>query len=70
MMDTFPAVNSIWINNKTQKPYQVLYLGRHTETGEPLVVYQGIRDNAPLNPSDVWCRPLEMWRSKFTERLE
>ncbi len=63
----FPAVGSVWRNIKHQTLYKVLYAGSHTETGEPLVVYQGIGDNTPADPDDVWCRPLAMWRDKFEE---
>lgn len=61
-----PVIGSLWRNNKKQTLYKVLYAGTHTETGELLVVYQGIGDNAPAAPDDVWCRPLEMWHNKFT----
>lgn len=67
MSEAYPAIGSIWLNNKKQALYKVLYAGTHTETGEALVVYQGIGDNEPANPDDVWCRPLKMWREKFTE---
>ncbi len=62
----FPAIGSLWINNKTQRQYKVLYAGAHTETGEALVVYQGVGENAPADPGDAWCRPVEMWDEKFT----
>ncbi|GAB6182234.1 DUF1653 domain-containing protein [Desulfotomaculum defluvii] len=40
--------------------YEVLYLAKHSETEEPMVVYRCERDNS------LWVRPLEM----FTEKVE
>ncbi len=41
--------------------YLVLYIARHSETLEELVVYQDIS-----LPEKVWCRPLQM----FLEEVE
>ena len=41
--------------------YYVLGVGKHTETGEELVVYRGVNGGSPF-----WCRPL----SKFIEKLD
>jgi len=41
--------------------YQVLSVGRHTETDEYVVVYRSVDD-----PSAIWVRPLEM----FTDTIE
>lgn len=35
--------------------YEVLYVARHTETDEDLVVYQSLRDHR------IWVRPLAMF---------
>lgn len=43
------------------KLYQVLAICRHTETEEPLVIYQSLYGNY-----DLWARPLSM----FTEMVE
>ena len=40
------------------KQYRVLAVGRHTETGEELVLYQGLVDGK------LWIRPLEMFMSE------
>lgn len=36
--------------------YEVLYVARHTETGEEFVVYQSLSDHG------VWIRPVAMFR--------
>lgn len=58
-----PEIGSIWRNMKTGNLYRVLHHGLHSETVEPLIIYQRID-----NEFDVWCRPLEgegAWHSKF-----
>ena len=37
----------------------VLYIARHTETGEKLVIYRNLH-----NTSEVWARPVEMFAEK------
>lgn len=36
--------------------YQVLHVGKHSETGEEMVVYQKLTD-----PEEIWIRPLDMF---------
>ena len=36
--------------------YRLLYLARHSETLEPMVVYQAL-----YGDKGVWVRPLSMW---------
>jgi hypothetical protein len=36
--------------------YKVLGVGMHTETEEPLVLYQSLYGNF-----DLWARPVSMW---------
>ena len=36
--------------------YKVLSIVRHSETGEPMVLYQALYDNGSL-----WVRPADMW---------
>ncbi len=36
--------------------YTVLYIGRHTETEEEMVVYCAV-----LSPEKIWIRPLSMF---------
>jgi len=36
--------------------YRVLYIARHSETTEPMVVYQAL-----YGEGGIWVRPAEMW---------
>ena len=36
--------------------YEVLFIGRHSETTEPMVVYR-----AMYGEGEIWCRPANMW---------
>ena len=36
--------------------YEVLYIARHSETTEPMVVYKAL-----YGDGDVWVRPASMW---------
>lgn len=40
--------------------YKALYVGRHSETLEEMVIYQGQYKDKP-----VWTRPLKMFMSKI-----
>lgn len=43
------------------KEYRLLYLARHSETMEPMVVYQAL-----YGEQGIWVRPAAMW----TEQVE
>ncbi|MBA3723941.1 MAG: DUF1653 domain-containing protein [Candidatus Levybacteria bacterium] len=45
-------------HTKTGNYYQVISIGKHSETKEDLVIYECLYDN-PL--SKVWVRPLKMF---------
>lgn len=55
--------------------YIVIALGKHTETGEALVVYQASDVSSDLATQSVWVRPQAMFESsieiagKVTERF-
>lgn len=39
--------------------YRIIDFGKHTETGETMVIYQAIKE-----PDKVWVRPADMFFSK------
>ncbi len=41
--------------------YEVLFIARHSETAEPMVVYLALYDDGGL-----WVRPAEMWNEEVT----
>jgi len=41
--------------------YEVLYIARHSETEEPLVVYRAL-----YGEHGIWVRPAEMWNETIT----
>ena len=47
--------------------YELLYIARHSETDEPMVVYRALYEcgETPLNER-VWVRPLSMWTETVT----
>ena len=38
------------------KEYELLYVGKHSETLEEMVIYRGLYDE-----SQIWVRPASMW---------
>ena len=48
------------------KEYEVIAIGRHTETMEEMVVYKALYDSPEFGPNTIWIRPLKM----FTERVD
>jgi hypothetical protein len=42
------------------KHYNVIGVGRHTETGEDFVVYQPLYEHS--GQPDIWLRPLKMFQ--------
>jgi hypothetical protein len=56
-------VGAFYTHFKTKNLYKVIGIGKHSETLEPLVVYEAQYDNTE---SKLWCRPLE----EFTGEVE
>ena len=71
-----PTVGEHYIHYRTGKKYRVIGVGRHSETGEQLVVYEAQYTDAEFPLGQVWCRPLEMfvedveYQGKMTRRFD
>ena len=58
-MDFEQAVNTILPGKYRHfkgKEYEVLYVARHSETSEPMVLYRAL-----YGDEEVWVRPAGMW---------
>ena len=58
-MDYETAVNTILPGRYRHfkgKEYEVLYVAKHSETTEPMVVYRAL-----YGDGGVWVRPVDMW---------
>jgi len=46
--------------------YEVIGEARHSETLEPMVVYQGLYKSEEFGDNPIWIRPLEMFVDTVT----
>lgn len=42
-------------------PVKVIAIGKHSETGEELVVYEKLEDGPTYKKGEVWIRPKDMF---------
>lgn len=54
----------IYKHSKSGREYKVLGVGKHSETLEDVVIYQGQYDSPEFGPNPFWCRPVEMWQEE------
>ncbi len=62
-MNSTPVVGALYRHYKGNL-YRVLYLAKHTETLEELVIYQNEHD-----PTHIWARPVSMWNDCVGETV-
>lgn len=48
----------MYTHSKTGKKYQVLFVAKHSESLEDLVIYKALYES---ELADVWARPIEMF---------
>ena len=46
---------------KSHQLYEVIAIGKHSETLEDMVVYKALYESAEFPMGQIWCRPLKMW---------
>ena len=51
----------LYRHSKSLREYRVLGVAHHSETMEPLVIYQAQYDSDELGPQPIFARPVEMW---------
>ena len=54
-------IGAIYKHYKNQHCYQVIAIGKHSETLEDLVVYKALYKSDTFPEGQIWCRPLKMW---------
>jgi hypothetical protein len=54
-------IGAIYKHYKNQHCYQVIAIGKHSETLEDLVVYKALYKSDNFPEGQIWCRPLKMW---------
>ena len=58
-LDFYAIPKGKYLNLKTGGVYEVIGVGRHSESLKPLVVY------ISLASGSIFCRPASMWYKKF-----
>lgn len=57
-----PEIGAIYKHYKNQHNYQVVGIGKHSETLEDLVIYKALYQSDDFPDGQLWCRPLKMWK--------
>ncbi len=60
-----PEIGSIYRHYKNHQYYQVIAIGKHSETMEDLVVYKALYESSSFPYGQIWCRPLKMWQENI-----
>ena len=60
MTDT-PEIGEIYRHYKGNI-YQVIAVGKHSETLEDLVIYKALYSSDEFPYGQMWCRPLTIWQ--------
>ncbi len=62
-----PAVGDIYRHYKNKdRHYEVVGVGKHTETLEDVVIYRALYDSSEFGPKAIWVRPLAMFLETVT----
>lgn len=54
-------IGAIYRHYKSHQLYEVIAIGKHSETLEDMVVYKALYESAEFPMGQIWCRPLKMW---------
>lgn len=56
-----PEIGAIYRHYKNHHDYQVIAVGKHSETLEDLVIYKALYESDKFPMGQIWCRPLRIW---------
>lgn len=54
-------IGAIYRHYKNHQLYEVIAIGKHSETLEDLVIYKALYRSDKFPMGQIWCRPLKMW---------
>lgn len=57
-------IGAIYRHYKNNQLYQVIAVGKHSESLEDIVIYKALYKGKDFPYGQVWCRPLFMWQEK------
>lgn len=64
-MDEGIKIGSKYKHYKNGKIYKIIAVGRHSETLEKVVIYQGLYESTNFGKNPVWVRPYSLFVSKI-----
>ena len=62
---SIPKTGDVYKHYKNGKCYEVIAIGKHSETLEDLVVYKALYESDNFPYGQIWCRPLKMWQENI-----
>ena len=57
-----PEIGAIYKHYKNKHDYQVIAIGKHSETLEDMVIYKALYESDEFPHGQIWCRPLKIWQ--------
>ena len=57
-----PEIGAIYQSTKNGHKYEVVAIGKHSETLEDMVIYRALY-KGDFPAGQLWCRPLSNWES-------
>ncbi len=64
-MNDIPKIGSVYKHYKNGKLYEVVGVGKHSESLEDIVVYKVLYSTKDFPYGQIWCRPLSIWQEKI-----
>lgn len=61
-------IGAIYRHYKNHQLYEVIAIGKHSETLEDMVVYKALYESAEFPMGQIWCRPLKIWDEMIDDK--